>query len=151
MSHPVSCTDNPANVAAYTVYNAGGCVILGIARAIISAVGYIYYSCFSTEAKAEAKSKIKAEKGGQLDRLAANVSGAVRKGKERISSAASGETSNAQAKKVFASQFWRGLAEITVVGGWYHTYRDYIDYEDGLFGMGELEKGFSKLDKDLSD
>ncbi|MCH9610170.1 MAG: hypothetical protein S4CHLAM81_07160 [Chlamydiales bacterium] len=149
MAQTESCASKPIHAAAYVVYNLGASVLLGVARAAISLVGLAYYSLFSKEAKLEQRAKIDAEHGRGAKAAAKRFFNWGAKKADRAESALNGKASASDAKRIFRSQLLRGAAEITVVGGWYYSYRDHLNYDGGLMGFGELQKAFDRLDRDI--
>ncbi len=146
----VSCTSKPLHVAAYVVYDLGGCVILGIARLIIAGFGYAYYSCCSSGAKLSQRAKVKAENGDSVGAFFTRAKGFFDRTKDKVESQLNDQPTAAEAKKIFTNQAWRGLMEVTIVGAWWLTWRDTSDPKGGLFGLSTLEKGFDRLQGDMA-
>jgi|GEM_PF-4039515 len=145
----VSCTHKPLHVAAYVVYNLGACVILGLARLIISTFGYIYYSCCSSGAKLANQAKVKADNGHTLDKIQATLGSLVRGAGDNVNSRLDGVPTEKAAREIFRKHALRGFMEMTLIGASWYTYCDSLDPKVGLFGLGHLENGFNRLERDI--
>ncbi|MCP5469488.1 MAG: hypothetical protein H7A36_03165 [Chlamydiales bacterium] len=128
--------------AGYAAYCLGGTVLVGLVRIII-AVGYlIKLSCCSESAKAKRKvGHQKKQSGSGAERTLAAAKGYFTKafaaGKDKINGVAG-------QKAFWKDQALRGLAEMTVMGGWYMAYCDNdvdnLDSDEAIsmFGLQEV-------------
>ena len=120
--------ENLGKIVAYTVYNLGMGIIIGIVRTLI-AVAFIAKHAFFAQSYAEAQKNTEKD-SGFFSKMVSTVQNKVV------------QTTCEVRQEAWYGELVRGLSEMFVIGAPYYTYQDNFskDHQVSIFGIKELAK-----------